>query len=366
LEITYKPTTIYILLQVGVLEAGKKSFLDCLIKKVDRWYRKNSFFAFQCKFFEKRLNILSKSYHTIVKTYKFKIALPMLLVPILLIGCTKVVDPPVTQSTEKNQTAVTSVSDEFSQLENKFGARLGVYAIDTGTSRTVAYRPDERFAYASTYKALAVGAVLQQNSIAKLDEVITYTKDDLVTYSPITEKHVETGMTLREICDAAVRYSDNTAGNLLLKKLGGPNGFDTVLKKIGDKVTKPARFETDLNQAIPGDTRDTSTPKALATSLQSFTVSDVLPTDKRKLLTDWLRGNTTGAKLIHAGVPKDWQVGDKSGAGSYGTRNDIAIVWPPNRDPIIIAILSSRDKQDTAYNDELIAQAAKIAMDALK
>ncbi|WP_413789313.1 class A beta-lactamase [Paenibacillus tyrfis] len=295
-----------------------------------------------------------------------KIALPLLFVPILLIGCAKVVNPAVTQSTEKTQTVVTSGSDEFIQLENKFGARLGVYAIDTGTSRTIAYRPEERFAFASTYKALAAGAVLQQSSIANLDKVITYTKEDLVTYSPITEKHVETGMTLRDICDATIRYSDNTAGNLLLKELGGPKGFETALKKIGDNVTTSARFETDLNQAVPGDTRDTSTPKALATTLQAFTVGDVLPTDKRKLLTDWLRGNTTGAKLIRAGVPEGWQVGDKTGAGSYGTRNDIAIVWPPNRAPIIIAILSSRDKQDSAYNDDLIAQAAKITMDALK
>ncbi|XOK64793.1 class A beta-lactamase [Paenibacillus elgii] len=287
-----------------------------------------------------------------------------MFVPILLIGCAKAVNPPVTQSTEKTQTVVTSESDKFIQLENKFGARLGVYAIDTGTSRTIAYRPEERFAFASTYKALAAGAVLQQSS--NLDKVITYTKEDLVTYSPITEKHVETGMTLRDICDAAIRYSDNTAGNLLLKELGGPKGFETVLKKIGDNVTTSARFETDLNQAVPGDTRDTSTPKALATTLQAFTVGDVLPADKRKLLTDWLRGNTTGAKLIRAGAPEGWQVGDKTGAASYGTRNDIAIVWPPNRDPIIIAILSSRDKQDSAYNDDLIAQAAKIAMDAFK
>ncbi|MBU7320687.1 class A beta-lactamase [Paenibacillus sp. SM 69] len=306
---------------------------------------------------------MSKSKHSIVKICN-KIALPLLFVPILLIGCAKAVNPPVTQSTEKTQTVVTSESDEFIQLENKFGARLGVYAIDTGTSRTIAYRPEERFAFASTYKALAAGAVLQQSS--NLDKVITYTKEDLVTYSPITEKHVETGMTLRDICDAAIRYSDNTAGNLLLKELGGPKGFETVLKKIGDNVTTSARFETDLNQAVPGDTRDTSTPKALATTLQAFTVGDVLPTDKRKLLTDWLRGNTTGAKLIRAGAPEGWQVGDKTGAASYGTRNDIAIVWPPNRDPIIIAILSSRDKQDSAYNDDLIAQAAKIAMDAFK
>lgn len=255
---------------------------------------------------------------------------------------------------------------EFVQLEQKFDARIGVYAIDTGTNRTVAYRPNERFAYASTYKALAAGAVLQQNSIDKLDEVITYTKDDLVTYSPITEKHVDTGMTLGEIAEAAIRYSDNTAGNLLFNKLDGPNGFEKALKQIGDRVTKADRYETDLNEATPGDIRDTSTAKALATDLKAFTVDDVLSADKRKILTDWMRGNTTGDQLIRAGVPKDWEVGDKSGAASYGTRNDIAIVWPPNREPIIIAILSSRDTQDATYNNELIAQAAKVTINALK
>ncbi|MBC6976056.1 class A beta-lactamase [Bacillus sp. Xin] len=255
---------------------------------------------------------------------------------------------------------------EFVQLEKKFDARIGVYAIDTGTNRTVAYRPDERFAYTSTFKALAAGALLQQNSIDKLDKVITYTKDDLVTYSPITEKHVDTGMTLWEIADAAIRYSDNTAGNLLFKELDGPKGFEKKLRQIGDRVTKADRFEPDLNEATPGDIRDTSTAKALATNLKAFTVGNILPTEKRKILTDWMRGNTTGDQLIRAGVPEDWVVGDKTGAGSYGTRNDIAIVWPPNREPIIIAILSSRDTKNATYNNELIAQAAKVTINALK
>lgn len=270
------------------------------------------------------------------------------------------------EKTEQTNHANHATHREFAQLEKKFDARLGVYAIDTGTNQTVTYRPNKRFAYASTYKALAAGAVLQQNSIDKLNEVITYTKNDLVTYSPVTEKHVDTGMTLGEICEAAIRYSDNTAGNLLFKKLDGPKGFEKALRQIGDNVTVANRFETDLNEAIPGDIRDTSTAKTLATDLKAFTVGNALPADKRKILTDWMRGNATGDKLIRAGVPKDWEVGDKSGAGSYGTRNDIAIIWPPNRAPIIIAILSSRDKKDATYDNELIAQAAKVTINALK
>ncbi|ASJ52287.1 class A beta-lactamase [Brevibacillus formosus] len=277
-----------------------------------------------------------------------------------LTGCSSAETP-----VGKTETPASAMDQKFAALENKFDARLGVYAIDTETDLAVAYHEDERFAFASTYKALAAAAVLHQKPLEELDKVITYTKDDLVTYSPITEKHVATGMTLREVADAAVRYSDNTAGNLLFKELGGPKGFESALRQIGDGVTTSERYETELNEAKPEDIRDTSTPKALATSLRAYTVGNVLSSDKQKILIEWLQGNTTGAKLIRAGVPKDWKVGDKTGAASYGTRNDIGIIWPPNKKPIVIAVLSSRDKQDATYDDALIAEATKIAVDAL-
>lgn len=308
---------------------------------------------------------MQKSKNITSSIHKIKIILGMFLLALIsLIGCSKASEPSVPSKTQQAPAAATN--EKFVQLESKFDARLGVYAIDTGTSRVVAYRPDERFAYASTYKALAVGAVLQKYSMEELDELISYTSDDLVTYSPITEKHVDTGMTLRELSDAAIRYSDNTAGNLLFEKLGGPDGFEAALKQIGDHVTQADRYETELNEATPGDTGDTSTPRALATTLQAYTVTDVIPAEKREILTDWLRRNTTGDNLIRAGVPHGWEVGDKTGAASYGTRNDIAIVWPPNRDPIVIAVLSSRGMQNAKYNDELISEATKVALDALK
>ncbi len=304
----------------------------------------------------------------IFRANKLKMATSMFLIALLpLTGCAKTEVPTAAVQIEETRPAAkAAVTDQaFVQLEDEYDARLGVYAIDTGTGRTIAYRPDERFAYASTYKALAAGAVLLKSSIEELDEIITYSSNDLVTYSPITEKHVSTGMTLREISDAAVRYSDNTAGNLLFKRLGGPAGFEAILKQIGDTVTQADRYETELNEAVPGDDRDSSTPRALATSLHAFTVGDALPANKRTILTDWLRGNTTGDELIRAGVPEGWTVGDKTGAGNYGARNDIGIVWPPNGDPIVIAILSSRDTKDAGYDNSLIAQAAKTALDAL-
>ncbi|MFF0314889.1 class A beta-lactamase [Micromonospora sp. NPDC005252] len=254
---------------------------------------------------------------------------------------------------------------EFRQLEERFDARLGVYAIDTGTGRTVQYRDDERFAYSSTYKALAAAEVLDETTDVELDRVVRYSADDLVTYSPITERHVAEGMTLRAIADAAVRYSDNTAGNLLLRQLGGPQKFEKELREVGDKVTDPARYETELNEAKPGDRRDTSTARALTQDLRAYAVGDALEPADRDILNGWLRGNTTGGELIRAGAPDGWVVGDKTGAGGYGTRNDIAVIWPPDRAPIVLAVLSSRDEKDASYDNALIARATEVVVAAL-
>ncbi|WMX58538.1 class A beta-lactamase [Peribacillus sp. R9-11] len=304
-----------------------------------------------------------KSLSNIFSTSTFRKIVPVLFLSCAtLVGCSNNTDTELTKP-KKQETAN---NHNFAKLEEKFDAKLGVFALDTGTNQTVTYHPNERFAYASTHKALAVGALLQQKSIEDLNQRITYTREDLVNYNPITEKHVDTGMTLKELSDASIRYSDNTAGNLILKQLGGPTGFKKALEEIGDNVTNPERIEPDLNEVNPGETHDTSTPRALATSLQALTLGDTLPTEKRELLIDMMKRNTTGEALIRAGVPKGWVVADKTGAGSYGTRNDIAIIWPSKGDPIVLAVLSSRDKKDADYNDELIAEATEEVIKALK
>ena len=253
----------------------------------------------------------------------------------------------------------------FTALEAQFDARLGVHAVDTATGVVVEHRADERFAYASTYKALAAAAVLDATTTEQLDRVVSFTAEDLVTYSPITEQRVATGMTLREVADAAVRHSDNTAGNLLLAELGGPAGYEGELRALGDEVTDPERIETDLNEAVPGDVRDTSTPRALASSLRAYAVDDALDPEDREVLNGWLRGNTTGDALVRAGVPTGWDVGDKTGAGGYGTRNDIAVITPPGGAPVVLAVLSDRDDPDAEYDDALIAEATRVVVEAL-
>ncbi|MFK4413193.1 MULTISPECIES: class A beta-lactamase [Bacillus] len=304
----------------------------------------------------------------IVSKKVFHIAQYKKMLPVVLLSCVMLISCSNNiQSEPSKQTKQENISrHSFVKLEKEYDAKLGIYALDTGTNQTVTYRSDERFAYASTHKVLAVGALLQKKSIEDLDQKIKYTSKDLVNYNPITEKYVDTGMTLKELADASIRYSDNTAQNLILKQLGGPSEFKKSLREIGDTVTNPERFEPEVNEVQPGDTRDTSTPKALATSLQAYALGDILSIEKRNFLIDLMKRNTTGDNLIRAGVPGEWEVADKTGSGSYGTRNDIAIIWPPNKKPIILAILSNHAKEDAKYDDKLIANATKIVLDALK
>ncbi|MDT3496016.1 class A beta-lactamase [Bacillus toyonensis] len=297
------------------------------------------------------------------------------IVPVVLLSCVSLIgcsnsnaqSESPKQTNQANQIKQENTGNQsFAKLEKEYDAKLGIYALDTGTNQTVAYHSDDRFAFASTSKSLAVGALLRKNSLEALDQKITYTHEDLSNYNPITEKHVDTGMTLKELADASVRYSDSTAHNLILKQLGGPSAFEKILREMGDTVTTSERFEPELNEVYPGETHDTSTPEAIAKTLQSFTLGTALPIEKRELLVDWMKRNTTGDKLIRAGVPKGWEVADKTGAGSYGTRNDIAIIWPPNKKPIVLAILSNHDKEDAKYDDKLIADATKVVLNTLK
>ncbi|MEU1439281.1 class A beta-lactamase [Streptomyces sp. NPDC005775] len=286
-----------------------------------------------------------------------------------LSGCTATSSPPIstgpTRSAAKTSPPASTdprIERAFTDLERRFDARLGLYALDTGSGRTLTHRPDERFAYASTCKALLAAAVLDKNSLRQMDRLVNYGRDALLSNSPITERHVTTGMTLRELCDAAVRYSDNAAANLLFRELGGPRGLQTALRALGDDVTRCDRYEVALSDAVPRDLRDTSTPRALAGDLRAYVLGATLPTDKRAVLTDWLTRNTTGDHTIRASTPDGWQVGDKTGTGGYGTRNDIAILWPPAAAPITLAILTRRDTKNAEHDDVLIAHATEVTL----
>jgi beta-lactamase class A len=228
--------------------------------------------------------------------------------------------------------------DEIKRLESESGGRLGVCVLDTATGARHVNRGDERFPMCSTFKALAAAAILARVDAGKeqLTRRITYDASALVTYSPVTEKHVGDGMTLAEICEAAVTLSDNTAGNLLLAALGGPPGLTAFARSLGDQVTRLDRDEPSLNEALPDDPRDTTTPNAMASSLQTLVLGTALSAPSREQLTAWLVANKTGDTRLRAGFPKDWRVGDKTGTGARGTNNDVAVIWPPGKAPIVI------------------------------
>lgn len=269
-----------------------------------------------------------------------------------------------TASRTPEPTAV-DVAAELAELEAEFAAHLGVYAVDTGTGRVVEHRADERFAYASTFKALAAAAVLAATPADGLDEVVVYAAADVVEWSPVTEPHAGTGLPLRDLLAAAVEQSDNTAGNLLLQRLGGPEGLAEALRGLGDEVTRPARTEPDLNRWAPGETRDTTTPRALGTDLAAYVLGDALDADDQELLTGWLTASQTGLGLVRAGVPAGWVVADKSGSADHGTRNDVAVVWPPDDAPIVLAIMSWRTDPAAAPDDALLARAAEVVVASL-
>lgn len=299
-----------------------------------------------------------------IKSKKFNVSILVLMVLFFLTGCSNLENKSSKEDTNKKIDK--EYSAEFAKLEDDYGVKLGVYAFDTETNKEISYNSDERFAYCSTYKALAAGAVLDKYSIEDLKQVVNFTKEDVLSYAPVAKDKLDTGMTIEEICEAAVGQSDNTAGNLLFELIDGPNGFKTALNKLGDTVTDSSRKETELNEATPGDIRDTSTPKQLVMDLKEYATKKVLTQDKQKIFIDWMSNNETGDELIRAGAPKNWAVADKSGAGSYGTRNDIAIVTPPNRKPIVVAVLSKKDEKDADYDNKLIKDASKIIFDYIQ
>jgi beta-lactamase class A len=255
---------------------------------------------------------------------------------------------------------------EVEALEGELGVRIGVHAVDTGTGRAVGHRVDERFAHASTFKALLAAVVLDRSTAAELDEVaLPVAQDDLVQHSPVAETRVGTTMTLRELCDAAVRVSDNAATNLLLAHVGGPAGLQGALRGLGDTTTRTDRTEPEMSSAVPGDERDTSTPRALSDDLRLLVVDDGLAADDRALLEGWMAASETGTGLVRAGVPAGWQVADRSGTGDFGNRNDVAVVRPPGRAPLVVVVLTSQDEDTDEPSDEAVARATVAAVAAL-
>ncbi|MBM2770949.1 PEN family class A beta-lactamase, Bcc-type [Burkholderia anthina] len=257
-----------------------------------------------------------------------------------------------------------SSATTFAALERAAGGRLGVCAIDTASGQRAQHRADARFPFCSTFKTMLSAAVLAQSVERQglLQQRVMIGQGDLVNYSPVSSKHVGTGMTVAALCEAAIQYSDNSAANLLMKMIGGPSAVTAYARSIGDDTFRLDRWETELNTALPGDLRDTTTPAAMAASLRVLTLGDALPAAQRAQLVAWLRGNKVGDKRIRAGVPAGWQVADKTGTGDYGTTNDAGVMWPPSGAPVVLVVYYTQARADAKAKDDVIAAAARIAV----
>nr|WP_257577933.1 class A beta-lactamase [Streptomyces sp. JJ38] len=259
------------------------------------------------------------------------------------------------------------------ELERKHSARLGVFARDLATGRTVVHRADERFPMCSVFKTLAAAAVLRDldRDGEFLARRVRYTREcvERAGYAPVTgeEENLAHGMTVAELCAAAVSESDNAAANLLLRELGGPTAVTRFARSIGDRRTRLDRWEPELNSAEPWRVTDTTTPRAIGGSYARLVLGDALRRPDRELLTGWLKANTTNRQRFRAGLPADWVLADKTGGGSdYGVANDVGVVWPPGAPPVVMAVLTTRPTLPEGPNDsELVAATAALLADAL-
>ena len=259
--------------------------------------------------------------------------------------------------------AAFAATPDFAAIERASGGKLGVFVIDTGSSRTLSWRANSRFPFCSSFKAPLAAMVLAKadRGELRLDQPVRYTPSDLLAYAPITRQHVaEGGMFLAELCAAAVEYSDNTAANLLLREVGGPAALTAWMRAQGDPAFQLSHNEPALNHSRFGGMIDTTTPRAMAQSFRRFLFGDALSEHSRSVLTRWLVANTTGAKRIRAGLPADWRTGDKTGTWNEGWFSivDIAVAWPPGRAPVIIAGFTT-DVTDTAVGETALAEVGR-------
>ncbi|MFD5338622.1 class A beta-lactamase [Streptomyces hawaiiensis] len=256
------------------------------------------------------------------------------------------------------------VTARLREIEREHTARLGVYARNMRTGRTVAYRADERFPMASVFKTLAAAAVLRDldRDGEFLARRVRYTQEYVTKsgYSPITEDHVATGMTVGELCDATIRFSDNTAGNLLLEELGGPTAITRFARSTGDRITRLDRWEPELNSAEPGRVTDTTSPRAIGLTYARLVLGDALRPQDRARLTDWLLRNTTSVEKFRKALPADWLIADKTGGGRYGGNNDVGVTWPPDGPPIVMSVLTTQPEEDAPADNPLVARTAAL------
>ncbi|PEG36338.1 class A beta-lactamase [Mycolicibacterium agri] len=269
--------------------------------------------------------------------------------------------PPKSVLAEPNE-PVSPAHQRIEALQRQHNTKIGVYAVDLASGRTVSHLDGEMFAMCSTFKGYAAARVLQmvQNGELTLDrQVYVDPKWAALPNSPRTAPNSGGQMSLADLCAAAVQVSDNAAGNLLLQTIGGPSAITHFARSIGDERTRLDRWEIELNSATPGDPRDTSTPRALGGGYRALLTGDALAPPQRQQLEDWMRANETSS--IRPALPEGWTTADKTGNGDYASTNDVGIAYGPQGERLLLAIMTrtQTDNPDAPNNRPLIGEVTK-------
>ncbi|MCZ8253419.1 MAG: class A beta-lactamase [Hylemonella sp.] len=253
------------------------------------------------------------------------------------------------------------------EIEAAASGRLGVAVLDTATGQVQGYRLDERFPLCSTFKWLLGAHVLRRVDLGleRLDRTIVYGPEAIIPWSPVTATRVGQGMTLAELCEATITLSDNAAANLILRTLGGPQGWTQYVRSLGDTVTRLDRTEPELNAATPGDPRDTTSPRAMVALLQGVVLGDALTPASRAQLVTWMQATQTSGQRLGAQLPTGWRLGSKTGTGARGSTNDVGVYWPPDRAPIVVAAYLTQSPAGEATRNRAIARVASAVISAL-
>jgi beta-lactamase class A len=277
----------------------------------------------------------------------------------LATGCSR--RPPENSSDIAGQSA-------FEAIWATLGAsgRIGVAAIDTGSERTLLHDADSRYATASTFKLPLAGIILAEvdRGAIKLDDELAFGPEDPLDNSPVSAAHVSRGrLDIEQLCAAIVRMSDNSAANLLMRRIGGPEGLTRRLRQLGDRATRIDRWELELNSNLPSDPRDTTTPLAMAQLTRKLLLGDTLGAASRARLAEWMKTSIPGADRLRAGLPSDWSFGHKTGTGARGAHNDVGVAWPPARPPIVIASYQSGGDAEPAVRAAAHASIARLVVE---
>lgn len=255
-----------------------------------------------------------------------------------------------------------NLKNKVQSIEKRLDARVGVSLYDVATKKELwSYKGSSRFPLMSTFKTLACAKLLYdvQKKRRSLDFSVFIRSTSLLPWSPVTKNYVGKKFSLKQACQAMMVMSDNTAANIVLKKIGGPKNLTKFMRLIDDNVTRLDRFEPELGEAIKGDVRDTTTPNAMAKSLYVLFFSNLLSSSSKRQLKRWMMDNKVSDNLFRLALPKGWKIADRSGAGGYGSRGITAIVWSKTKTPMIICVYMTQTKAPLAQRDKAIMEIGK-------